>query len=196
MRANPTVNNNSNNNYYFTSALGTAIYILKCINEGQSKKEIIYNLDNNEQLVSVWIEYLKHVHWLENDISGNLLASEDGKSWIKKYDESLQQKPLKLLGRMQDNNYLKSQKKIIDSFQSASATFIEPILLYRNNLWNYYYWCIPTSKRIAETYERMANRLVDNAIAASRAANESIFANIKVVRAAMQYSKDNLEEIE
>jgi hypothetical protein len=94
MRANPTGNNDvSDNKYYFTSAFGTAIYVLKCINEGQSKKEIIYNLDNNEQLVSVWIEYLKGLHWLEEDhISGNLLASEDGKSWIKKYHESLQQK--------------------------------------------------------------------------------------------------------
>jgi hypothetical protein len=44
---------------YVDSASGTALYILKSIDEGQSKNEIIQGLDNNKQLVLVWIQYLK-----------------------------------------------------------------------------------------------------------------------------------------
>ena len=47
------------------SALGTALYILRGLDEGQNKYEIIQRLDNNEQLVTVW---------LEKDIPGNPLA--------------------------------------------------------------------------------------------------------------------------
>jgi hypothetical protein len=43
------------------SALGTALYILRGLDEGQNKYEIIQGLDNNEQLVTGWIQYLKAV---------------------------------------------------------------------------------------------------------------------------------------
>src|SRR5215203_4142570 len=74
------------------SALGTALHILRCINEGQSRKEIIQSLDGNDQLVSVWIQYLKAISWLKEDAQGNLLASEDGNSWIQQYEMSTSSK--------------------------------------------------------------------------------------------------------
>ena len=52
---------------HMDSALGTALHILRCIDEDQSTKEIIQSLDNNEQLVSVWIQYLKAISWLKED---------------------------------------------------------------------------------------------------------------------------------
>ena len=71
---------------HMDSALGTALHILRCIDEGQSTKEIIQSLDNNEQLVSVWIQYLKAISWLKEDTQGNLLASEDGKASVQRYE--------------------------------------------------------------------------------------------------------------
>ena len=71
---------------HMNSALGTALHILRCIHEGQSRKDIIQSLDNNEELVSVWIQYLKAISWLKEDTQGNLLVTEDGKLWIHRYD--------------------------------------------------------------------------------------------------------------
>jgi hypothetical protein len=53
MTENPIDNINNIKKNYMDSALGTAFYILRCINEGQSRKEIIQSLDSNEQLVYV-----------------------------------------------------------------------------------------------------------------------------------------------
>jgi len=151
MRANPTVNNDSSDNkYYFTSAFGTAIYILKCINEGQSKKEIIYNLDDNEQLVSVWIEYLKGLHWLEEDgINGSLLPSQDSKSWIKnimKVYKKNNKKPPKLLGKIQ-TIIIRNHKKRLSIHFSQYRLHLRNLYYYNRKdfLWNYYYyWCSAT----------------------------------------------------
>jgi hypothetical protein len=71
------------------SALGTALYILRSLNEGQSKYEIIQHMDNNEKLVTVWIQYLKAVGWLREDTPRNPLATENGKLWIQRYEKAI-----------------------------------------------------------------------------------------------------------
>jgi hypothetical protein len=55
-----TNNKNDIKRNYTDSAFGIALYILRCIDEGQRSKEIIQTL-NNGQLVTVWIRYLKGV---------------------------------------------------------------------------------------------------------------------------------------
>ena len=65
----------------------TAMYVLKWISEGIDRKKLIYHLDNNEQLFLDSIEYLKHIHWLEEDSNGNLVASQDGMLWVNRYDK-------------------------------------------------------------------------------------------------------------
>ena len=67
MTENPIDNINNIKKNYIDSALGTAFYILRCINKGQSRQQIIQSLDNNELLVSVWIQYLKAIGWLKED---------------------------------------------------------------------------------------------------------------------------------
>src|SRR5215475_5259219 len=121
MKPTPMSSNNNNNKNYPRSAFGIAIYILKCINRGQSEKEISQTLDNNEQLVPVWVAYLKGVHWIKKDVNGNLLVSEQGKLWIKKYEENLDKQQPNSSGIQQyiDYNYSKSQKSVIDAFQSV-----------------------------------------------------------------------------
>ena len=71
---------------HMESALGTALYILRGLDQGQSKYELIQYLDNNEQLVTVWIQYLKALGWLKEDTQGNLLATENGKLRMKRYE--------------------------------------------------------------------------------------------------------------
>jgi hypothetical protein len=133
---------------HMNSALGTALHILRCIDEGQSRKEIIRSLDNNEELVSVWIQYLKAISWLKEDTQGNLVASDDGKARIQRYE-------MTIASKLQDTNIIsrkhnsdKYQEEIVNSFQSAYAKFIEITVMY---CWNFYWLWIPTMNRLAES---------------------------------------------
>ena len=80
---------NASKKRHMDSALGTALYILRGLDEGQSKYEIIQYLDNNEHLVTAWIEYLKAIGWLKEDTLGNCLARENGKLWIQRYEKAI-----------------------------------------------------------------------------------------------------------
>ena len=145
---------------HMNSALGTALHILRCIDEDQSRKEIIQSLDNNEQLVSVWIQYLKAISWLKEDAQGNLLASEDGKLRIQQYEKAIESKLHETNSTYQKFKNDKYQEELVHSFQSAYAKFIETSVMY---YWNFYWWWIlPISNRITETYTVAVCRLLDN----------------------------------
>ena len=130
------------------SALGTALYILRCIDEDQSTKEIIQSLDNNEQLVSVWIQYLKAISWLKEDTQGNLVATDDGKARIQRYEMTITSKLQDTNLINQEHNSDKYQQEIVNSFQSAYAKFMEITVM---SCWSYYWWWIPTMNRLAES---------------------------------------------
>jgi hypothetical protein len=63
------------------SALKQALFILKCISEGQSKKDIVEEFDGDEQLVSIWLNFLNEHGWL---VQGNniLTVTEKGTMMI------------------------------------------------------------------------------------------------------------------
>ena len=140
-------NKNDIEKNYMDSALGIALYILRCIDKGQSIKEIIQSLNNNEQLVSVWIQYLKAIGWLKEDIQRNLLASEDG--LLDKY-----------------------QEEMVHSFYSVYAKFMETTLDYWNYFWSQ---TLSITNRIAESYAVALSRLVHNTKTASRAAMKQCY---------------------
>jgi hypothetical protein len=159
---------------HMDSALGTALHILRCIDEGQSTKDIIQSLDGNEQLVSVWIQYLKAISWLKEDTQGNLLASDDGKARMQRYEMTIASKlqDTNIISREHDSD--KYQKEIVNSFQSAYAKFMETTVM---SCWSYYWWWIlPVTNRMAETYAIAFSILVDNTRAVKKAANKALSA--------------------
>jgi hypothetical protein len=170
---------------YLDSALGTALYILKSIDEGQTRKEIIQSLDNNEQLVLVWIQYLKTLSWLEEDTRGNLRVLDDGKSRIQQYEIAFSLK-------LQDTNNIsrkyeldKCQQEMINFYHSTFTKFMEITLM---DYWNWnYLWLqtLPNTNMITETYAAALNRLINESRTASKAVNEAIFANIEVFSTAI-----------
>jgi hypothetical protein len=133
---------------HMDSALGTALHILRCIDEDQSRKEIIQSLDNNEQLVSVWIQYLKAISWLKEDTQGNLVATNDGKARIQRYEMTITSKLQDTNLINQEHNSDKYQQEIVNSFQSAYTKFMEITVM---SCWSYYWWWIPTMNRLAES---------------------------------------------
>ena len=162
MIENPVNKKNEIEKSHIDSALGTALYILRCIHEGQSIKEIVQSLDSNVQYVTVWIQYLKAISWLKEDAQGNLLASEDGKLRIQQYEKAIQSKLHETNSTYQKFKNDKYQEELVLSFQSAYAKFIETSVMY---YWNFYWWWIlPISNRITETYTVAVCRLLDNTI--------------------------------
>ena len=164
-------NKNDIEKNYMDSALGIALYILRCIDKGQSIKEIIQSLNNNEQLVSVWIQYLKAIGWLKEDIQRNLLASEDGKSRIQQY--------MTAISKLQDTSNInrqhgldKYQEEMVHSLYSVYAKFMETTLDYWNYFWSQ---TLSITNRIAESYAVALSRLVHNTKTASRAAMKQCY---------------------
>ncbi len=85
------------------------------------------------------------------------------------------------------DSYLESQKEIIKSYQSTWAPYIENMY---NAFWNN--WASP--QRAAEIYARTVRNFVDNMMATSRIANNTIFMNIGAYRAFVQREKDDVKE--
>ncbi|MEP0824411.1 MAG: hypothetical protein HRF40_02895 [Nitrososphaera sp.] len=85
-------------------------------------------------------------------------------------------------------NYLESQKEVINSMQSSWVPFIERMYSM--------YWSGWTSpRRMTEIYARMARNYSDNAIASVRIANNMMFANMEASKALVQYARDNMKEL-
>jgi len=79
-------------------------------------------------------------------------------------------------------NYLESQKEVVNSMQSSWVPYIENM-----------YWMSP--RRMTEVYARMARNFSDNAIAATRVANNMMFANMEAAKTSIQYTRDNMKEL-
>jgi hypothetical protein len=183
MIENPIYNKKDIKENYLDSALGTALYILKSIEEGQSKKEIIQCLDNNEQLVSIWIQYLKALSWLKEDTRGNLRVLDDGKSRIQQYEMAISLKLQDANNISRQFEFGKCQQEMINFYHFAFAKFTETTLM---DYWNYLWLqTLPFTSWVTETYAATFNKLMNESKTATKAVNEAIFANIEVFSAAI-----------
>ena len=65
----------------------TAAHILVCLTqEGKSNEEIAKDIDNNLELVTVWIDYMIGINWMYKDGNDNKwIVTDNGKKWIEKY---------------------------------------------------------------------------------------------------------------
>jgi hypothetical protein len=80
--------------------LTAAVYILKCVSEGKSRDQIVNNnFKGNRQLASIWINFLKANHWLEQNkavANSKISVSEEGKKWLRRYEFALRNKEMQL----------------------------------------------------------------------------------------------------
>ena len=63
--------------------LKQAFYVLHCLEEGRSNEEIIQKFDGDEQLVDIWISFVKHNHWIAQDSLGQWRLTEKGRKWAR-----------------------------------------------------------------------------------------------------------------
>jgi len=86
-------------------------------------------------------------------------------------------------------NYIDSQKEIINSFQQSTG------VLQTGNVYQTFWsnWML-SPKKMTETYANMISRSVDNTFTAARLVNNMIFANMQVFKTSMQQTKHNTKE--
>ncbi|HZD82062.1 MAG TPA: hypothetical protein VE076_04210 [Nitrososphaeraceae archaeon] len=86
------------------------------------------------------------------------------------------------------DNYLESQKEIINSFQSSCLPQIEATNRVFTSNW------IASPRHLADNYARVVSSFADNAIAATRLLNNTIFANLEAFKTSVQNARDNAKE--
>src|SRR5918911_5447434 len=87
-----------------------------------------------------------------------------------------------LAARDSVENYLESQRKISNSFQTAWSSFFDN-----------YIWMSP--KKITEAYARLVCSLSDITIATIRMGNNMMFTNSEAIKMFTQYTRDNTSEV-
>ena len=66
------------------SRIKQAIYILRCISDGRTRNDIVEIFDSDEQLVSIWINYLKE----RNYLNASSEVTDEGHSFLRNFIDS------------------------------------------------------------------------------------------------------------
>jgi len=66
------------------SRIKQAIYILRCFSDGRTRNDIVENFDSDEQLVSIWINYLKE----RNYLNASSEVTDEGHSFLRNFINS------------------------------------------------------------------------------------------------------------
>jgi hypothetical protein len=117
-------------------------------------------------------------------------TTDEARNQIPRYTQAVndyQEQTIQATREMADN-YLDSQREIINSFQTAWVPQIENA--------NRAFWPNGISPRhMTELYANMVSSFVNNMIAATRLTNNMIFANMDAFKTSLQQAKDNTKEL-
>ncbi len=64
------------------AGLKQADYIMHCLVEGRGKAQIVRALNGDDQLVTIWISFLKHNHWMV-EVDGIWTTTAKGLAWSR-----------------------------------------------------------------------------------------------------------------
>ena len=86
------------------------------------------------------------------------------------------------------DTYIESQKEIINSVQSAWSPLVEN---FDRTNWN----TVFSPGRVSEIYAYILSSYTDNLVAATKLANNVMFANMETFRTSLQQVKDSLRDL-
>jgi hypothetical protein len=89
--------------------------------------------------------------------------------------------------RQMADNYLESQREIINSIQSAMVPQIEAANRAVTSNWT-------SPRHVTEQYARLVSAFADNTIAVTKLVNNAVFANLEAFKASVQTARDNVKE--
>jgi hypothetical protein len=90
--------------------------------------------------------------------------------------------------RQMADNYLESQREIINSMQSTLVPQIEAANRAVTSNWT-------SPRHVTEHYARLVSAFADNMIAVTKLVNNAIFANLEAFKTSVQTARDNVKEI-
>jgi hypothetical protein len=146
----------------------------------------------NRNNISLSAEQQEHaIENVLNETKDNIrLTTREAAKEIPQYTRMLgdiQEETVKTMREIADN-YIESQKEIINLYQSVWTPLLENV---NNRFWNYW-WISP--KGLAETYGTVVSSFADNVISATKLTNNATSANMGLFRIILQQSKYNSEE--
>jgi len=141
------------------------------------------NINNNQ-------DFNESVNRALDQTKDNINRSiEESRNQIPHYNNivnSYQEQTLQAVKEITDN-YIESQKAIINSFQSAWRP-------YQQSLNNKVNTCI-SPEAAANAYSRIVSTIADNSITALRTTNNLVFSSLDAYKTTMQHAKENTKQI-
>src|SRR6476646_902058 len=154
------------------------------INSNNNSTGFSYNTNINNQ------DFNESVNRSLDQTKDNINRSiDESKKQIPHYNNivnSYQEQTLQAVKEISEN-YIESQKSIINSFQSAWRPYQQNINT-NINTWN-------SPETVANAYSRLVSACADNAVTYLRTTNNIIFSNIESMKSVMQQAKDNSKHI-
>jgi hypothetical protein len=155
-----------------------------------SSKSIQNHLDNKKEQEKETVQYMADNKVLLDETRNNIRrATDEARKDIPRYTQAAneyQEQTIQTAREIADN-FLESQKEIINSFQSAWLPQIDAA-----NKMFVSSWLSP--RHLADNYARVVSSFVDNTIAATRVANNTVFANMEAFKTSIQNARDNVRE--
>src|SRR6478672_7014601 len=158
-------------------------------NSNNNKASFSYNTNtqnNNQQQQDFNESVNRSLDQTKDNINRSI---EESRNQIPHYNNivnSYQEQTLQAVKEITEN-FIESQKSIINSFQSAWRPFNQN---YNTtvNTWN-------SPEAVANAYSRLVSAYADNAVTYLRTTNNIIFSNIDSMKSVMQQAKDNSKQI-
>src|SRR3954470_13395145 len=145
-----------------------------------------YNVNNQNNQQDVNESVNRALDQTKDNINRSI---EESRNQIPHYNNivnSYQEQTLQAVKEITEN-YIESQKSIINSFQSAWRPFNQNINT-NINTWN-------SPEAVANAYSRLVSAYADNAVTYLRTTNSIIFSNMDTMKSVMQQAKDNSKHI-
>jgi hypothetical protein len=116
---------------------------------------------------------------------------DESRSQIPRYTQAVsdyQEQTIQAAREIADN-YVESQKQIINSFQSVLTPYGENVNDITAN------WATLFSpRRVSEVYANIVSNFANNVITATRVTNNMIFGNMEAFKTSLQQAKDSAKE--
>ena len=116
-------------------------------------------------------------------------TTDEARKDIPRYTQAVneyQEETIQAARQMADN-YLESQREIINSMQSALLPQIEAANRVVTSNWT-------APRHVTEHYARLVSAFADNTIAVTKLVNNAVFANLEAFKASVQTARDNVKE--
>jgi hypothetical protein len=117
-------------------------------------------------------------------------TTEEAKKQVPQFTKAINEYQEESIEATRDiaKNFLESQEQVINSYQSLWVPYMENV---QNTYWSY--WASPN--RVTENYTRAVSNITDSTIAATRLANNFMFASMQAWKTTMNHARDNAIEL-